>query len=242
MPKGADFGERCDAIIIGSGAGGAPLAAELCRAGLRVVMLEAGSQHSPLNFATDERATEYLFWNDERLSAGEHPIAFGANNSGQGVGGSTLHWTAYTPSPIADDFRMRSTQGVGLDWPFGLDELQPYLKRVVEILGVSGPGETYPNRPLPLNAAAQLMARGCDALGIPYEAAANAAPSRPYFHEEVGWRSMCTGRGFCQAGCSVGAKGSADVTWIPMALRHGLDLRPNARVTEISTEGGRATG
>jgi choline dehydrogenase-like flavoprotein len=101
-----------DAVIVGSGAGGAPLAARLALAGLKVVVLEAGGQWSPRDdFATDEVAQAPLFWTDERLSAGADPIAFGRNNSGVGVGGSTLHYTAYVPRAQPDDFRLRSTQG-----------------------------------------------------------------------------------------------------------------------------------
>ena len=50
------------------------------------------------DYATDEKAQNFLFWNDERLfGRGRNPVAFGKNNSGTGVGGSTLHYTAYTP-------------------------------------------------------------------------------------------------------------------------------------------------
>ncbi len=94
--------EEVDAVIIGMGAGGAPLLARLAAAGLRVVALEAGEHHPPHTMPTDERAQVTLFWNDERLSAGGHPVAFGNNNSGCGVGGSTLHYTAYTPRPQPD--------------------------------------------------------------------------------------------------------------------------------------------
>ncbi len=89
--------EPLDAVVIGTGAGGAPLLARLAQAGMRVVALEAGRHWSPArDFATDERAQSTLFWNGERLSAGDAPLAFGNNNSGTGVGGSTLHYTAYT--------------------------------------------------------------------------------------------------------------------------------------------------
>ena len=90
--------ETVDAVVIGTGAGGAPLLARLAAAGLRVVALEAGKHWNPAkDFATDERSQDKLFWNDERLSAGNDPLPFGNNNSGTGVGGSTLHYTAYTP-------------------------------------------------------------------------------------------------------------------------------------------------
>jgi len=102
-----------DAVVIGTGAGGAPILARLAQAGLKVVALEAGMDFDYREFATDEREQSKLFWLDERLSAGKNALAFGANNSGCGVGGSTLHFTAYTPRPQADDFRLFSEFGVG---------------------------------------------------------------------------------------------------------------------------------
>ncbi len=87
--------EIVDAVVIGTGAGGAPLLSRLAKAGLKVVALEAGEHWEPSkDFATDEVSQAKLFWTDERLSAGQDPVHFGNNNSGIGVGGSTLHYTA----------------------------------------------------------------------------------------------------------------------------------------------------
>ncbi|RYC68316.1 GMC family oxidoreductase [Spirosoma sordidisoli] len=232
-----------DAVVIGTGAGGAPLLARLARAGLRVVALEAGRHWNPkLDFATDERAQDKLFWNDERLSAGQDALAFGNNNSGTGVGGSTLHYTAYTPRAQPDDLRIRTEFGVGEDWPIEFDDLASYYEEVEQFLGVSGPSP-YPwgparNRgyalgPLPVNGAGQLMERGCRTLGIRTSPAANAALSAGYYQEGVGHRPGCTNRGFCQAGCTVGAKASMDVTYIPLALHYGAEVRPECFVTQL---------
>ena len=235
-----------DAVVIGTGAGGAPLLARLAAAGLRVVALEAGRHWTPAHdFATDERAQANLFWNDERLSAGEHPIAFGNNNSGIGVGGSTLHYTAYVPRPQPDDFRLHTEFGVGHDWPLSYGELESYYDELEQFLGVSGPSQypwgpprrsPYPLAALPLNGAAQLMQRGCAALGMRTSPAANAALSAPYFQPGVGWRAACTNRGFCQAGCSTGAKASMDVTFVPLALQAGAELRTECFVTQLETD------
>ena len=109
--------DEVDAVVIGTGAGGAPLLARLAQAGLRVVALEAGKLWTPAqDFATDERAQAKLYWTDERLSGGDDPLHFGNNNSGTGVGGSTLHYTAYTPRVQADDLRLHTEFGVGQDW------------------------------------------------------------------------------------------------------------------------------
>jgi choline dehydrogenase-like flavoprotein len=235
--------DEVDCVVIGLGAGGAPLLARLAQAGLKVVALEAGPWHDPkTDFATDEQAQDFLFWNDERLSTGGNPLAMGRNNSGTGVGGSTLHYTAYTPRPLPDDLTLKRDFGQGEDWPLEYSDLAPYFEEVEQFLGVSGPTpypwgparpKGYALPPLPLNSAAQLMVRGAAKLGIRTSPAANAALSAPYFQEGVGWRQACTNRGFCQAGCSNGAKASMDVTYIPLAVKYGADIRPNSYVTEI---------
>ena len=161
--------EVVDAVVVGTGAGGAPLLASLARAGLSVVALEAGRWWNPArDFARDEAAQDFLFWNDERLSAGQDPVPFGRNNSGTGVGGSLLHYTAYVPRVRPADLRLRSEFGVGEDWPLGIDDLAPYYDEVEDFIGVSGPASwpwepgrrPYPLPPLPLNGAAELMRRG----------------------------------------------------------------------------------
>lgn len=243
--------EEVDALIIGLGAGGGPLLSRLAKAGLKCVALEAGEWHDPRDFATDERAQNFLFWLDERLSAGKNAVAFGANNSGIGVGGSTLHYTAYTPRPFPEDFQLRTDFGVGNDWPIKYNELEPYLSEVEWFIGVSGPSpypwgppreKGYPLAPLPVNAAGQIMKKGCDAIGIKSSPAPNAALSAPYHVLGVGWRAACSNRGFCQAGCSTGAKSSVDVTYIPLSLQHGAEIRPNCYVTAIEKKAGVITG
>ena len=235
-----------DCVVVGLGAGGAPLLARLAQAGLQVVALEAGPWHNPeKEFATDEKAQDYLFWNDERLAAGADPTPMGKNNSGIGVGGSTLHYTAYTPRPLPDDFHLKRDFGKGEDWPLTYDDLAPYFEEVEQFLGVSGPtpypwgparAKGYPLPPVPLNSAAQLMARGAAKIGIRTSPAANAALSARYYQPGVGWRAACTNRGFCQAGCSTGAKGSMDVTYVPLAVHHGAEIRPDSFVTGIERD------
>lgn len=231
--------EVVDVVVIGTGAGGAPVIAGLAKAGWTVVALEAGKAWNPeRDFATDEKAQDKIFWNDERLSAGEDPLPFGRNNSGCGVGGGTLHYTAYVPRPQPADFRLRAEFGIGEDWPIGPAELRPFFDEVERFIGVSGPSPypwdpertPYPLPPLPRNGPAQLMERGCAALGIRTAPAANAALSAAYFQDGVGWRQPCTNRGFCQAGCANGAKGSADVTFLPFAVAHGAEIRPECFV------------
>ena len=82
MTRRHDLGETVDAVVIGTGAGGAPLAARLAEAGLSVVALEAGKVFVPRDHTPNETDAD-IYWLDERLSGGETPTAFGANNSGK---------------------------------------------------------------------------------------------------------------------------------------------------------------
>ncbi len=236
--------ETVDVVVVGTGAGGAPLLCRLAQAGLGVVALEAGRWWDPAqDFATDEEAQAGLFWTDERLTAGADPLAFGRNNSGIGVGGSTLHYTAYVPRAQADDLRLRSDFGVGVDWPFGLEALEPYYDELEAFLGVAGPAAypwgvargPYPQPAHAVNGAGELMARGCAALGIRTSPAPNAALSRRSAGDGHGARGVCTNRGFCQAGCSTGAKASMDVTFLPAAVAAGAEVRTGAFVTTLET-------
>lgn len=237
-----DLDDVVDAVVIGTGAGGAPLLARLAAAGMSVVALEAGRWWNPAaDFATDEKAQNKLFWMDERLSAGGDPLPFGANNSGVGVGGSTLHFTAYTPRAQADDFHLHRDLGVGVDWPFGVEELEPYYDELEGFLGVAGPADypwgpargPYPLPPHRPNGAGELMARGCGALGIRTALAPNAALTVRREGDGYGERGICSNRGFCQAGCSTGAKASTDVTFIPAAVAAGAEIRPKSLVTKL---------
>lgn len=243
--------ETVDAVVIGTGAGGAPLLARLAKAGLKVVALEAGSNRRPEEeFVADEAASGDLYWMRERISGGRTPEAFGANNSGVGVGGSTLHWGAYVPRADARDMRLRSQTGVGEDWPIAFDELLPYFRSVEDFIGVSGPADYlwdprrgYKLPPVPRNAPAQAMAAGCEKLGLRVSDGPVAVVSRPFEQKGGDLRHACVNCGFCHQGCRNGAKASMDVTYLPLAVAHGAEIRPDCFVHKIEFDrSGRATG
>ncbi len=231
-----------DAVVIGTGAGGSPLLARLASAGLRVVALEAGRNWTPENFTPDELvAASDIYWLGERLSAGDTPNAFGGNNSGTGVGGSTLHWGAYCPRADPRDLRLRTDQGVGHDWPLTYDELVPYYESVEAFIGVSGPAEypwdptrRYPLPPVDRNGPARVMAAACSALGVRLTDGPVAVVSRNFAQAGgTAVRNACIGCGACHQGCRVGAKTSMDVTYLPLAVANGAEIRPESVAREF---------
>ncbi len=220
-----------DAVVVGTGAGGSPLLHVLAARGLRVVALEAGRNWDPADFVHDEALAD-IYWTGERLSAGENPEAFGANNSGYGVGGSTLHWGAFVPRVDARDLRLGAEGAGGADWPLTLDELLPHYEAVERLIGVSGPAaypwdaaRRYPHPPVARNAPAQAMARGCAALGVRVADAPAAVVSRDVEQAEHGLRRGCIGCGYCHQGCRYGSKTGTDVTYLPLAVAAGAEIR-----------------
>ncbi|MDX7950988.1 GMC family oxidoreductase [Lichenihabitans sp. Uapishka_5] len=235
--------EVVDAVVVGTGAGGAPLLARLARAGLKVVALEAGPNWEPHQHPADEVAASEIYWTGERLSGGPMPEAFGGNNSGVGVGGSTLHWGAFTPRPDARDLRLKTELGVGADWPVAHEELIRYIVDVERFIGVSGPadypwdpGRRYPLPAVPRNASAEIMAEACSRLGIRTADAPAALVSRDFEQEGGPLRQACVNCGHCHQGCRNGAKVSMDVTYLPVAVSHGAEIRPEAIVHTIERD------
>ncbi|WP_267388184.1 GMC family oxidoreductase [Sphingomonas sp. GC_Shp_3] len=228
-----------DAVVIGTGAGGAPLAARLAQAGLSVVALEAGRTFRPDDHVADELAAD-IYWMEERLSGGTTPTAFGSNNSGMGVGGSTLHWGAFCPRPDPRDLKLKTLSGKGADWPIDHAELIRYIVEVEQFTGISGPTEypwdtsrRYAYPPVARNAAADAMARGCAAIGMVATDAPAALVSRDREQPHWGQRQACVNCGTCHQGCRTAAKTSMDTTYLPLAHAHGAEIRAEARVVSF---------
>jgi choline dehydrogenase-like flavoprotein len=239
--------EAVDFAIVGAGAGGATLACKLAEAGFSVVVLEAGPFWRPLDdFASDEAAQQRLYWTDERLTTGADPIALGGNNSGRGVGGSTVHFSMISLRFRPEWFKSRSLLGYGIDWPISYADMAPYYDEAERGLAVSGPvnypwgppRKRYPYREHEMNAAGLVLARGAEKMGVPWSAVPLATVSAPH-----GKSPPCVYRGFCNFGCSTNAKQSALVAWIPHALRAGAEVRDMAMVGRIELDAqGRASG
>ncbi len=239
--------EEVDFCIVGVGSAGGVLVQRLARAGFRVIGIEAGPfWETERDWVSDEAGSSKLYWNDLRITGGEDPVTLGANNSGRGVGGGSVHWAGFTPRFHPSDFRVYSNDGVGVDWPIAYDELKPYYELLEKEIPVSGPAyfpwgdpHGYPYGPHPMGGVGDVLIKGCSSLGIRVSAGGPVA----ILEGSHGDRQHCIYRGFCIQGCKVGAKQSTLISHVPDAIRHGAEIRDNCMVARINLgKHGRVTG
>ncbi len=183
-----DDSEEVDFVVIGTGAGGGPVIAGLAEQGYSVVGFDAGPYFRPLeDFASDETEQEQLYWNDDRISEGANPLVMGGKNSGKAVGGSTVHFAMVSLRFRPEWFKARTALGYGADWPLDWREMWDWYGQAEQALSISGPitypwgpkRPRYPLRAHPINGAAQLLARGAEAMGYQWTETPLATVSAP---------------------------------------------------------------
>jgi choline dehydrogenase-like flavoprotein len=240
-----DDSDEVDICIVGAGAGGSVLAQRLARAGWRVVIIEAGPfWHPDEDWVSDEAGSHDLYWTQKRIIGGADPIEMGKNNSGRGVGGSMVHYAGYCPRFHPSDFRTRTVDGVGADWPIDYEQVRPHYQNVERELPVAGQDwpwgfpHTYPFSPHPVSEAASVLWRGAIAQGIKMRVGPVGIVNGTF-----GNRPHCIYRGFCLQGCKVHAKASPYVTHLPDALAHQVEIRAACMAARVEIdEAGRAAG
>ena len=210
----------CDVVIVGSGAGGAPMAAELAEAGFDVVVLEEGGYHQTRDFTanTSQMVRELYRDGGATIAIGNPPIMF---QEGRAVGGSTvinggMSWR--TP----DDILARWRDEAGLD-DLTPKQLEPYYERVERRIHVAPMDEDA------IGNDNWLLKKGADAKG--WKIVGNLRN-----------QAHCVGSNRCAFGCPTGAKQSALVSYIPRALHYGARVYADVRVSRITFHGKRATG
>ena len=215
----ADVSETCDVCIVGSGAGGAVLAAGLVAQGLDVVMLEAGPSVTRDDFTLHEReAYPHLYQDRGGRSTADLAITI---LQGRTVGGSTtVNWTTCyrTPARILDHWRTAH----GID---GLDpeSLAPHFDAVEARLNITGWD------PAIANANNRKLLDGAGALGWQVDATRRNVKG-------------CANSGYCGLGCPVDGKQAMHVTYLADAVAGGLRLYADTEARAVVTSGGRATG
>jgi choline dehydrogenase-like flavoprotein len=243
-----------DAIVVGGGAAGGAITWQLSRNGLKVACLERGpwmqadtypstapdwelQKRGPFSPLPADRNSLY----DYPIDDSDSPIAMCNFNA---VGGSTILYSGHFPRFRPHDFNLRSTEGLGDDWPISYEDLKPFYELNEAQMNVSGlAGDpAYPDienllPPVPIGTAGERIARAFNSLGWhwwpSYAAISTVARDE---------RSRCINLGPCNTGCPQGAKSSADITYMAKARQLGAVIMSEAAVSRVLTNGSEATG
>lgn len=208
-----------DAVVIGSGAGGAIAAYELAKAGKKVIVLEAG-RYVPSEKMTEMSAvslgTMYADHGGQANSQGDITILQGAC-----VGGSTVVNAALCFRTPDYYFKLWGEK-------YGLTNLTtevmtPYFETVEKNIWIK-PNEEWETSP-----GAELIKTGLEATGLSIGVAKRNVKD-------------CALTGFCFAGCKTDRKQSMLVTYLPWAQTYGAEIFADTRVNTITTENGVANG
>ncbi len=251
-----------DAVIVGSGAGGGMAAMVLTQAGLDCALLEGGPPLDPtrdykehiwpyalkyrgrgpgyrLNMPVIDEFNEHLGgWN---LKGEPYTVAPGQRFMwfrSRIMGGRTNIWGRISLRFAPYDFKPHSTDGGGVDWPIGYQDVAPYYDRVEKLIGVFGnrdgvdslpDGQFLP--PPPPRCYEKIVARGAKKLGIPTIAMRNAIIT-----EDHDGRAACHYCNQCGRGCMTASRFSSVQVLVPKALHTGrLKVVTNAFAREITT-------
>ncbi|MFH1131128.1 MAG: FAD-dependent oxidoreductase, partial [Pseudomonadota bacterium] len=213
-----EFG--CDVVVVGSGAGGAVVAAELAEGGLDVIVLEEGSYYGTEEFSPDAATMVRKLYRDGGLTfaLGSPPIIFA---EGRCVGGTTVvngGMTYRTPEKVLE--RWRIVDGVER---IRMAEMDRYFARVEKFI-CAGPQDSGTS-----SEDNELFKIGAEKMG--WKIIENI---RNQFH--------CAGANNCAFGCPTGAKRSTLVSYIPRALAFGARVYADCKVDRVITKNGNATG
>lgn len=246
-----------EVLIVGSGIAGALTAARLAKAGVKVLILEAGPrvQRAEALQQFERAVTKIPESPYPNTPYAPHPLEGGTDSylvqTGpekfvsaylRQVGGTTWHWLGTAIRFVPDDFRLRSRFGVGLDWPISYDELEPWYCEAERELGVAGDSsadpatprsQPYPLPPIPMSHLDQRVAAAVQPLGYKIEPTPQARNSVPYDR-----RPPCCGSGNCIPICPIQAKYDAMVH-VAQAERAGVELLDQAvaHAVEVGSDG-----
>lgn len=216
------FDEDCDVVVVGSGSGGAVVAAVLAESGRKVIVLEEGPYYTPTEYGKF-RPTEGLrrLWREAGLlaafGAGDTPVI--ALATGRCVGGSSVltGGVCFRIPPEIHDVWVRD---LGLE-PLSEKALEPAYEEVEKRLDVQEVPASLRSH------ATRRLVAGAESLGIRMKS----------IRRNI---SGCQGNGQCNTGCPAEAKRSVDVAYLPSAFERGARVVSDALVEQVIVEGGRA--
>ena len=206
-----------DICIIGSGIT-AILAAERITeiTDADIVIVEAGVRTTPVRERIGKRRRFIDYgenpWTNDHI---HDQTGDGLFYRSMNVGGCAMHWDGACPRFSPEDFRQRSTYGIGTDWQLDYEELEPYyfdFEKRVGVAGEAGPPEydprstPYPMPPLPLSYNLKILKRWGEDAGIPFW----TQPWAKATTTEHG-RAVCRRCDTCHV-CPTGAKYTPDLT------------------------------
>jgi choline dehydrogenase-like flavoprotein len=210
-----------DACVVGSGAGGGVVAAELARAGLRVIVLEQGpADQSPQFDQREIVGMQRLYLDRATTSSRDLGVAILAGSCIGG--GTTVNWQTALPLPDKIRYEWASISGLSL---FADEPFTRAMDAVNARIG-AGTAESV------INANNDALRRGCNSLGWRWShTPRNARGCDP---TQCGW---------CVFGCRHGGKQGTAVTFLADAQHAGtVTIVPNCRVTRVVHERGRVNG
>lgn len=234
-PAAAPAPLRVDAVVIGSGFGGAVSALRLAEKGHRVVVLEQGRRIGPAEIQRADGSLRRFFWAPSLGADGyftqtifRHLAVIG----GVGVGGGSLVFAAVLLEPKPAFFADPSWAGLGVDWQA---ELAPHYAVAARMLG----RQTHPR----LGLQDEMLRRTAAAMGaeqtfgpvplaVHFGVEGELAPD-PYFGGAGPDRMGCRHCARCATGCPHGAKNSLDKNYLHLAAAHGAEIRPLHQVEAI---------
>jgi choline dehydrogenase-like flavoprotein len=234
-----------DVVIIGAGAAGAAVAWRLSHFDLKVLCIEQGDFQNPseypassANWELRKLSTHNPFPNtrdnyaDYPIDDSDSPIAIANFN---GVGGSTILFSGHFPRMHPSDFKTKSLDGVGEDWPISYEDLEPYFQLNDQMMGVSGlsgdPAFPEINNllpPVPMGHVGERLGEGFNSLNWHWWPSYAAIVTR-----KTAQRNACINLGPCNTGCAQSAKSSVDVSYWPIALANGVELKVRTTVKRL---------